>query len=92
MDSRIFLMAELHRAQHRGAKTIEVSTAELSEVLAKLESLESKQSEQFGGQHLGYATGHKLRAMRAGARKYLTVSAYKSETFDSEVTFVDVKV
>jgi hypothetical protein len=86
-----FLLAELHRAQHHGAKTLEVSTAELSELLAKLESLEKRETIEFGGKPLGFATGHKLKAMLAGARKYITVSAYKSENFDTEVSCLDVR-
>lgn len=85
-----FLLAELHRAQHQGAKTMEVSTAELSELLARLESLEKRAAIEFAGKPLGFVTGHKMRAMLAGARKYITVSAYKSETFDSEVTYLEL--
>lgn len=85
-----FLLAELHRAQHRGAKIMEVPTEELAELLAKLESLEARQSNEANGKHLGFATGHKLKSMLAGARKYITVSAYKSDTFDSEVTYLEV--
>jgi len=90
VDSRSFLLAELHRAQHQGAKTLEVSTSELSEVLSRLEALEKRATIEFGGKHLGYATGHKLKAMLAGARKYITVSAYKSDNFDTEVTYLEL--
>lgn len=86
-----FLLAELHRAQHRGAKIMEIPTEELAELLAKLESLETRQSIKMNGKHLGFASGHKMRAMHAGARKYITVSAYKSDGFDTEVTCVDIK-
>ena len=86
-----FLLAELHRAQYQGAKTLEVSTAELSELLAKIESLEKRAAIEFGGKPLGFCTGHKMKAMLAGARKYITVSAYKSENFDTEISYVDVR-
>lgn len=90
MDKHTFLLAELHRAQHHGAKTVEVSTSELSEILAKIEALEKRASIEFGGKPLGFVTDHKMRAMLAGARKYITVSAYKSETFDRAVTYVEL--
>lgn len=75
-----FLLAELHRAQHQGAKTLEVSTAELAELLARLESAERPM-----GKHVGWASSDKLEAMRHGARKYLTVALYKSDKFDEQV-------
>jgi hypothetical protein len=87
-----FLLAELHRAKHQGAKTLEVSTAELSEVMARLESLDKRAAIEFGGKPLGFVTGHKMKAMLAGARKYITVSAYKSENFDTEVSYLDLKI
>jgi hypothetical protein len=40
----IHLLAELHRAQHQGARTLDVSTVELSELLARLEQLEARQA------------------------------------------------
>lgn len=75
-----FLLAELHRAQHQGAKTMEVSTAELSELLAKLESAERPM-----GKPVGWASADKLEAMRHGARKYVTVALYKSDKFNEQV-------
>lgn len=85
-----FLLAELHRAQHQDAKTLEISTAELSELLAAIESAEKRESIEFGGKPLGFVTSHKMRAMLAGSRKYITVSRYKSETFDSPVTYAEL--
>jgi hypothetical protein len=90
VDNFKFLLAELHRAQHQGFKTLEISTIELSELLAKVESLEARAANEFNGKHLGYATGHKLKSMLSGARKYLTVSAYKTENFDTEVTIPEM--
>lgn len=87
-----FLLAELHRAQHQGAKTLEVSAFELSEVLSRLEALEKRAAIEFGGKPLGFVTAHKMKAMLAGARKYITVSAYKSENFDTEVSYLDLKI
>ena len=85
-----FLLAELHRAQHQGAKTLEISTTELSELLAKLESLENRESIEFGGKPLGFVTGHKMRALLQGSRKYITLSVYKSDNFDTEVSYLEV--
>lgn len=85
-----FLLAELHRAQYHGAKTIEISTAELSELLAKIESLEKRESIEFGGKPLGFVTGHKMRALLQGSRKYITLSRYKSDNFDMQVSFLEV--
>lgn len=85
-----FVLADLHRAMQRGEKSLEISVVDLSELLASLESLEARQSNEANGKHLGFATGHKLKSMLAGSRKYITVSAYKSEVFDSEVTYLEV--
>lgn len=82
-----FLLAELHRAQHQGAKTLEVSTAELAEILARLES-----AERPTGKPVGWASADKLEAMRHGARKYVTVALYNSDKFNEQVLSFPVEV
>lgn len=79
-----FLLAELHRAQHQGARTLDVSTVELSELLARLEQLEAMELRSAAAP-VGWAPADKLEAMRRGARKYLTVALYKSDKFDTQV-------
>lgn len=81
----VFLLAELHRAQHQGHRTLEVSTVELSELLARLEAAEARAALEYGGKPLGYACCDKMEAMRRGARKYLTVALYKSDKFNQQV-------
>lgn len=87
-----FLLAELHRAQHQGARTLDVSTVELAELLARLETLEAQQRVAVC-KPVGWAAGDKLEAMHRGARKYLTVALYKSEKFDTAVgVLIDERV
>lgn len=87
-----FLLADLHRAQHQGARTLDVSTVELAELLARLEALEARQT-VAQCVPVGWASGDKLEAMHRGARKYLTVALYKSEKFDTHVgVLIDERV
>lgn len=79
-----YLLAELHRAQHQGARSLDVSTVELSELLARLEQLEQREA-VAQCKPVGWAPADKLEAMRRGARKYLTVALYKSDKFDTHV-------
>jgi len=79
-----FLLAELHRAQHQGARTLDVSTVELSELLARLEQLEARQAVAQCAP-VGWAPADKIEALRRGARKYVTVALYKSDKFDTQV-------
>lgn len=78
----VHLLAELHRAQHRGQRTLEVSVTELRELLAQLEAQEAQ---ALPGKPVGWASGEKIEAMRRLSRKYLTVSQYKTEKFDTRV-------
>lgn len=80
----VHLLAELHRAQHQGARTLDVSTVELSELLARLEQLEARQAVARCAP-VGWAPADKIEAMRRGARKYVTVALYKSDKFDTHV-------
>lgn len=88
----VHLLAELHRAQHQGARTLEISTGELSELLARLETLEARQAVAQCAP-VGWASADKLEAMHRGARKYLTVALYKSDKFDTHVgVMIDERV
>lgn len=78
----IHLLAELHRAQQHGFKTLEITVKELNELLAQLESKEAKAGP---GHPLGWASGDKMEAMRRGSRKYLTVSRIKTDQFNTAV-------
>lgn len=44
MTANAFLLADLHRAQQRGDRCIEVPTVDLAQLLARLEQLEAAQA------------------------------------------------
>lgn len=84
MTANAFLLADLHRAQQRGDRSLDVPTVDLAQLLARLEQLEARQAVAVCAP-VGWANGDKLEAMRRGARKYLTVALYKSDKFDTPV-------
>ena len=84
MTANVHLLADLHRAQQRGDRSVEVPTLDLAQLLARLEALEARQAVAMCAP-VGWASRDKLEAMRRGARKYLTVALYKSEKFDTHV-------
>ncbi|WDH24076.1 hypothetical protein [Pseudomonas chlororaphis] len=81
-----YLLASLHRAQHQGDKTLNVSTLDLKEVLAELQSIKTREEMKCsGGALVGWADPVKVREMREGKRFYLTVRRKKSEHFSKQV-------
>lgn len=82
--TNVHLLADLHRAQHRGDRFVDVPTVDLAALLARIESLEARQA-MARCTPVGWATADKLEAMQRGARKYITVSLYKSDKFDTHV-------
>lgn len=82
--TNVHLLADLHRAQHRGDRSLDVPTVDLAALLARLEALEAREAVARCAP-IGWAPADKLGAMQRGARKYLTVALYKSEKFDTHV-------
>lgn len=82
--TNVHLLADLHRAQQRGDRSVDVPTVDLAQLLARLEQLEARQAVAVCAP-IAWANGIKLEAMRRGARKYLTVALYKSDKFDTHV-------
>lgn len=81
-----YLKASLHRAINQGDKALTISTLDLKEVLAELESLHTHQDLRRPGTPLvGWADPQKIQEMRQGQRRYLTVSRKKGETFTQQV-------
>lgn len=84
MTANVHLLADLHRAQQRGDRSMDVPTVDLAQLLARLEQLEARQTVAVCAP-VGWANVDKLETMQRGARKYLTVALYKSEKFDTHV-------
>ena len=81
-----YLKASLHRAINQGDKSLTISTLDLKEALAELESLHTHQNLNRPGTPLvGWADPQKIQEMRQGQRRYLTVSRKKGETFTRQV-------
>ncbi|WP_338806862.1 hypothetical protein V8U11_06575 [Pseudomonas chlororaphis] len=81
-----YLLASLHRAMHQGDKTLTVSTLDLKEVLAELQSIKTREEMKCsGGALVGWADPAKVREMREGKRFYLTVRRKKNEHFSKQV-------
>lgn len=90
--TNVHLLADLHRAQQRGDRSVDVPTVDLAQLLARLEQLEARQAVAVSSP-VGWADGGKLEAMRRGERKYLTVALYKSDKFDTHVgVMIDERV
>lgn len=81
-----YLKASLHRAINQGDKSLSISTLDLKDLLAELESLRTRQDPKRPGEPLvGWANPAKIQQMRQGQRRYLTVSRKKGETFTLQV-------
>lgn len=81
-----YLKASLHRAINQGDKSLNISTLDLKELLAELESLRTRQDPKRPDEPLvGWADPAKIQQMRQGQRRYLTVSRKKGETFTQQV-------
>lgn len=84
-----YLNADLARAKQQGARVMEVSLADMAELLAAAESGFSKLSSERPMKHAGWIKPGSLSMLRSGAKKFTRISRRRSDEFNTEIFFAD---
>lgn len=84
-----YLNADLDRSRQEGAKVMEVSLADMAELLSAAESGFAKQKAERPVKHAGWIKPGSLSMLRSGAKKFTRISRRRSDEFNTEVFFAD---
>jgi hypothetical protein len=84
-----YLNAELARAEQQGARFLDISVADLKEVLRAAESGLSAERSARPMKHGGWIKPGGLRSVRSGHTLFTRVSRRRSDEFNTEIFFAD---
>jgi len=84
-----YLNADLARAKQQGARVMEVSLADMAELLAAAESGFAMLRSERPMKHAGWMKPGSISMMRSGRKRYSTISRRRSDEFNTELFFAD---
>lgn len=91
METVRWLLPALHRAIDFGDERIDISVADMKEILSYLEACEHREKVQFAGKHLGYADPVMMRELLTRRRSSAPVLFKKSPRYSLEVFYLDME-
>lgn len=84
-----FLLASMQRAENEGARTLNVSIADLKELLPFVESGMARERLQQPMKHLGWMRPGGVSALCGAGKRFARVSRRRDDEFNMEVFFCD---
>lgn len=82
-----YLQAELDRSRQQGARFMEVSLADMAEILRAAESHAMLEHKQSANKHAGWIKPGSLSALRSGKKLFTRISKRRSDEFNTEIFF-----
>lgn len=84
-----YLNADMDRAIQCGHKSIDISVADLAEILALAESAAHHQRSESATKHAGWIKPGSLSMLRSGGKNFTRISRRRSDEFNTEIFFAD---
>lgn len=89
MQTLSFVRAEVQRAQHEGARKVELNIKDLLELLPHVEAGMNRERTEKRMKHAGWVSPNGMHGIRSGAENATRLRRYKTPTHNMEVFFCD---
>lgn len=89
-NTALWIMADVHRAQAEGAKTVTVKIEDLSEVMSYVASIKVREQIEFAGKPLGFCRPSDLHDLLNRKCRRMFIVAKKDRQFNTQVSFTEV--